>query len=111
MNEDLPINQLDNEREQAHAQASEREMVKYFLGDLPPYREQQLEKSFFADDQLFNRLQAVKEQLIDDYLHGKLCAEEQTLFEKNFLSSPAQRRQVEFARALMRSISNSSPES
>jgi len=83
-------------------------MVKYFLGDLPPDQEQRLEESFFASDQLFDRLQAVKEKLIDDYLHGALCAEEQTLFEQNFLNSPPQREQVEFARALMHKLSNSS---
>lgn len=80
-------------------------MVKYFLGDLSPEKEQQLEELFFADDRLFDRLQAVKENLIDDYLHKTLNEEDRTLFERNFLSSPAQREQVEFARALLDKLS------
>jgi len=84
-------------------------MVKYLLGDLPPEREQQIEALYFADDRLFDRLQAVKETLIDDYLRGNLCDEDRTLFEQNFLASPAHRRQVEFARFLLNSIS--APES
>ena len=80
-------------------------MVKYFLGELPSEKEQQLEELFFADDKLFDCLRAIKEKLIDDYLREKLNAEDRTLFEQNFLSQPAQRQQVEFARALMRQLS------
>jgi anti-sigma factor RsiW len=104
MNKDLPIQQLDNEREQAHAQASEREMVKYFLGQLSPDQERQIEECYFANEELFDRLQAIKEELIDDYLQGKLSDEMHQLFERNFLASPARRQQVEFARSLMNSI-------
>lgn len=105
MNENLPTQHLDNEREQAHAQASEREMVKYLLGGLSPELERRVEELYFADDKLFDRLQAIKEDLIDDYLHGTLSEEDHTLFEQNFLAAPAQRQQVEFARSLMNSIS------
>ncbi|MGH9846567.1 MAG: hypothetical protein ACREEM_48330 [Blastocatellia bacterium] len=104
MNENLPTSKLDNEREQA----SEREMVKYFLGNLHPEEERQLEELFFADDQLFGRLQAVKEKLIDDFLHERLNESDRRLFERNFLSSPSQREQVEFARTLMHQLSQSS---
>lgn len=88
--------------------ASEREMINYFLGNLSTEREQELEKQFFANDQLFDRLQSVKEELIDNYLHGKLNKEDLYLFERNFLSSPPLRKQVEFARSLMSAISRRS---
>lgn len=83
-------------------------MVNYFLGNLSPEREQQIEEQFFANDQLFDRLQSVKEELIDNYLHDKLSKEDLALFEQNFLSSPPLRKQVEFARSLMASLSNQS---
>lgn len=108
MNCNLPTYQLDNHREQSHALASEREMINYFLGNLPAEQEQKLEEQFFADDQLFDQMQSIKEQLIDNYLHQKLSKEDLALFERNFLSSPPQRKQVEFARSLMNSISKRS---
>ena len=80
-------------------------MVKYFLGELPSEKEQQLEELFFADDKLFDCVQAIKEKLIDDYIHEKLNEQHRALFEQNFLSQPAQREQVEFARALMDKLS------
>ncbi len=80
-------------------------MVKYFLGNLPPAEERQLEELFFADDRLFDCLQATKEKLVDDYLHERLNQEDRALFERNFLGSPPQREQVEFARALMNKLS------
>lgn len=80
-------------------------MVKYFLGNLHPEEERQLEELFFADDRLFDQLQTVKEKLIDDYLHERLNETERALFERNFLGSPPQRQQVEFARALMDKLS------
>lgn len=81
-------------------------MVKYLLGELSPEQEQRIETAYFADDLFFERLQAVKEKLIDDYLHGNLSAEDLCAFEQNFLASPAQREQVEFAHSLMTSLSN-----
>lgn len=105
MNENLPTQQLDNEREQAHVQVSEREMVKYLLGDLSPELERRFEELYFADDKLFDQVQAIKEELIDDYLREKLSEDDRKLFERNFLAAPAQRQQVEFARSLMNSIS------
>ena len=106
MNIDLPISQINNEREQACVEASEREMVKYLLGELSPELERQVETAYFADDQFFDRLQALKEKLIDDYLHGNLSAEDLRSFEQHFLASPAQRERVEFARTLMHSLSS-----
>lgn len=106
MNQHLPTNQLDNEFEPTHAQASEREMINYLLGNLSPEREQQIEELFFGDDNLFDRLVALKEKLIDDYLQENLPSGDRALFEQNFLSSPAHREQVEFARKLMTSLSS-----
>ncbi len=105
MNNNLPTYQLVNVREQSCEQASEREMINYFLGNLSPEKEHQIEEQFFCDDRLFDHLQAVKEELIDNYLHQKLCDEDRALFEKYFLNSPSHRQQVEFARFLMNSLS------
>lgn len=80
-------------------------MVKYWLGDLPGEQQTLIEQLFFADDQLFNDLLAVKEKLIDDYLHNLLNKRDHELFERNFLSSPKHREQVEFASALMKRLS------
>ena len=83
-------------------------MINYFLGNLSAEKEQQIEEQFFADDHLFDLLQSVKEELIDNYLHEKLNKEDLLLFERNFLSSPPLRKQVEFARSLMVSLFNKS---
>lgn len=83
-------------------------MINYFLGNLSAEREQQIEELFFANDHLFDLLQSVKEELIDNYLHQKLSKQDLALFEQNFLSSPPLRKQVEFARSLMNSISKRS---
>src|SRR5262249_1417429 len=39
--------------------------------------------------------------LIDDYVRGQLELEQRELFERNFLSSPEQRKRVEIARTLL----------
>ncbi len=80
-------------------------MVRYLLGQLPEDEQNRLEDRFFTDDDYFEELRVVEDELIDAYAQGKLSRRDRELFETRFLASPAQRRRVELAKTLMRSVS------
>lgn len=84
---------------------SERVLIQYLLGELPEAEQIRLEERFFADDEYFEHLLAVEDDLIDDYVRGELSPHERTRFERAFLTTPERRQRVEFARALMRTVS------
>jgi anti-sigma factor RsiW len=84
---------------------SERVLIQYLLGQLPEAEQTRLEERFFADDAYFERLLAVEDDLIDDYVRGELSPHEHERFERAFLTTPERHQRVEFARALMRTVS------
>ncbi|MBI3950501.1 MAG: hypothetical protein HY314_08615 [Acidobacteria bacterium] len=83
----------------------ERLIVRYLLGELLEAEQIRLEERFFTDEEYFERLQAVEDDLIDDYVRGELSRRERERFEIYFLASPGRRERVEFARALMKTLS------
>src|SRR5262245_20075948 len=82
-------------------------MIRYLLGDLSELEQSQLEQKYAGDDIFFEEMLDVENELIDSYVRGKLSPRDRELFERRFLVSPRQRRRVEFARALMQSVSQS----
>jgi anti-sigma factor RsiW len=83
----------------------ERQIIRYLLGDLPEEEKTELEERFFSDDTYFEQVLALEDELIDDYVHGELSRPERERFERYFLTSSQRRHRVEFARALMRTVS------
>ena len=64
-----------------------------------------------TEDGFFDELLLVEEELIDDYVGGQLPLDERQRFEQHFLSTPERQRQLRFAQALSRYVSNSSEKS
>lgn len=87
----------------------EERLTRYLLGQLGPDEQALIEEQYMGDPDLHDELRAVERDLIDQYVHGegrfasRLSAEADA-FEKHFLSSPARRQRVEFARALRQSL-------
>jgi hypothetical protein len=82
----------------------DEEIVRYLLGGMSEADQMALEEAFVSDPQIFTLVADVENDLIDDYVRGRLEPEQRELFERNFLSSPGQRRRVEMARALSPSL-------
>jgi anti-sigma-K factor RskA len=64
-----------------------------------------------TEDGFFDELLLAEEELIDDYVGGQLPLDERRRFEQHFLSTPERQRQLRFAQALSRYVSNSSEKS
>lgn len=75
-------------------------MIAYLLGELADEERARLEDAYIGDPALFEELTALETELIDDYVRGRLSPHERVLFEVRFLSTPARRERVAFARAL-----------
>jgi anti-sigma factor RsiW len=90
---DMSDSEKNNER------IEEREMKRYWLGELAPDTEHRLEERFSSDDKLFDQLLGVREELFDAYARGELSETERAQFERNLLQSPSDRAQLEFVRS------------
>lgn len=77
-------------------------MRRYLLGDLPEAEQLALEAEFFADGNLLERMQDIETDLADEYVRGLLSRAEQRQFERHYLTTPAHRERVAFARELLR---------
>ena len=77
-------------------------MTRYLLGDLSEDEQVRLEERFFADDESYRQLVALEDELRYDYAQGNLSARERGLFEKRFLTAPAEKQKVELAKAVLR---------
>jgi hypothetical protein len=73
---------------------------EYLLGRLPEEEQDRFEEEWLMDDEGFEELVGAEDDLIDAYVAGRLTAEEAHRFEARFLSAPARRERVAFARAL-----------
>ena len=85
--------------------ADEARLTEYLLGRLSEDERSLIEERFLADPGVHDQLRAVERDLIDRYVRGELPDPE--VFEENYLSSPARRARVEFARTLMESSDRS----
>lgn len=80
-------------------------ITAYLLGELSEHEQEQLEARYFADDALFEQLLAIEDELIDRYARGEISGPERLRLERHFMKSPARRKRVRFAEALLRHIS------
>lgn len=82
-----------------------KRITAYLLGELSEREQEQLEARYFADDALFEQLLAIEDELIDRYAHGEMAGTERLRLERHFMKSPARRKRVRFAEALLRRLS------
>jgi hypothetical protein len=76
--------------------------ARYLLGQLSDEEQDRFEQESLMDDQRFEELVSAEDDLIDAYVAGELPPEDARRFEARFLSVPARRERVEFARSLHR---------
>jgi len=76
-------------------------MTRYLLGDVSEEEQVQLEEQFFADDESYQQLVALEDELRYDYAQGTLNPRQRGLFEKRFLTAPAEQKKVELAKAVL----------
>ena len=79
-------------------------IIKYLLGELSEREQERLEARYFVDDALFELLLAIEDELIDRYARGEVMGRERRRLEHHFLKSPARRKRVRFAGALLRNV-------
>ena len=82
------------------------EMIKGFLlKELPAAESEAIEEKFFSDAECFERICAIENLLVDRYIGERLSHKERELFEHNYLTTPARRQKVAFAKSLARATS------
>src|SRR5256885_11449445 len=80
----------------------DRLLIRYLVGSLGEDETERLDELSIADDRFAADLHAVEHDLVDAYAHGALTGDTRRHFELQYLSSPAGRAKVAFARALLR---------
>ncbi|MBP6821621.1 MAG: hypothetical protein KA368_08760 [Acidobacteria bacterium] len=76
-------------------------MRLYLLGDLPEPEQLTLEAGFFADGNLLLQIQDTETDLVDEYVRGVLPQAERQQFELHYLTTPAHKERVAFAKELL----------
>ena len=79
-------------------------ITAYLLGELSELEQEQLEIRYFADDALFAQLLAIEDDLIDRYARRQISGDERLRMERYFMKSPARRKRVQVAEALLRQV-------
>src|SRR5258708_23121001 len=74
--------------------------LRYLLGKMSDPELAEFESQCFADNEIFEEMSGLEDDLIDSYVRDELSTGERQEFEKGYLTSPARRANVEFARAL-----------
>jgi len=74
--------------------------LRYLLGKMSDPELAEFESQCFADNEIFEEMSSLENDLIDSYVRDELSAGERQEFEEGYLTSPARRANVEFARAL-----------
>jgi hypothetical protein len=87
-----------------------KELRLYLLGDLTGEAQERVERRLLTEPDFLEELLLGEEELVDDYVGDELSADERLKFERHFLSTPERRRQLSFALALGRYVSNSAAE-
>ena len=82
-------------------------MIRYLLGDVSEDEQLRLEEQFFTDEDSYQQLTALEDELRYDYAQGNLTPRERQLFEKRFLTTPADRKKVDLAKAVLQKSSSS----
>ncbi len=77
------------------------QMIRYLLGDLGEDEQVRLEEQFFTNEDAYQQLQALEDELRYDYAQGALSPRDRELFEKRFLTTPAERDRVALAKSIL----------
>jgi hypothetical protein len=80
----------------------DRQVIAYFLGELPVEEQTRLEEACFNDEQFAEFIFTVESELIDEYARGGLTATERQHFEQNYLINDQRLERVKFAVHLQR---------
>ena len=75
-------------------------LIQYLLGTLPENEAEPLDALSIADDAFALRLSALENDLVDSYVRGELSGQNLNQFESFYLSSPARREKLAFAKSL-----------
>ena len=78
----------------------DEQLVQYLLGTLPENESESLDALSIADDAFALRLSAIENDLVDSYVRGELSGKNLNQFESFYLSSPARREKLAFAKSL-----------
>lgn len=80
-------------------------MREYLLGGLSSDQMERVEELLITDDTFYDEVIALEDELIDRYIGDSLSDQDRARFESNFLTTPERHRQVSFARALKKYVS------
>ena len=80
---------------------SDERMIAYLLGELTDAEAIFIEEEYLADDEALGQLMAIEAELYDAYARNALSPERSRRFENKLLTTPEQRRRLEFSRALL----------
>src|SRR5438874_11161949 len=86
--------------------SDEQSITRYLLGGLAERDQIALEDRAFADPEYLQQVRAIEKDLIDEYARDELSAADRVKFEQYFLASDERRKQLGFARALVRVTSD-----
>lgn len=82
----------------------EKQIVRFFLGELSEDARLQVEERMFRDDGFYEQVLAIQEELADDYVRNNLSAGQRIQFNNHFLRSPRRKARVKFAAAFNRAL-------
>src|SRR5258708_7314132 len=100
-----PCDSSGRERQPVTGSHQERDL-RYLLGKMSDQELAEFESQCFADNEIFEEMSGLENDLIDSYVRDELSAGERQEFEKGYLTSPARRANVQFARALAGHLSD-----
>ena len=79
-------------------------LTAYLLGELSDAEQEAIEVRYFTDDALFEQLLDIEDELIERDARGQISDSERRRLERHFLKSPARRKRLRFAEALLRHV-------
>src|SRR5258708_8424536 len=94
-----PCDSSGRERQPVTGSYQER-ALRYLLGKMSDPELAEFDSQCFADNEIFEEMPGLEDDLSDSYVRDELSTGERQEFEKGYLTSPARRANVEFARAL-----------
>jgi len=82
---------------------------RYLLGDLKGSDQENCEEKFMTGEASLAEIEAAEDDLLDEYLAGRLTENERVQFEQHFLSTPARKQKLRFAKVFHRYVASHQP--
>lgn len=79
-----------------------KEIVRFLLGQMSEAEAEQLEQAHFEDAALASTVAETETDLIDDYVRNQLSKADRERFEKHYLSHPNRRHRVQYAKVILK---------